>query len=103
MPTYGSVTERIRDMNAADSELAASWDKRLDAIEEKKAKAIPVIGRHIDHKEQLVASLENDAKALEKLASELSNSPSPTPAQPGSGNGSAQIQIQNGGHSNGTP
>jgi hypothetical protein len=98
VPTYGSLSERIRANKASDAAAAVEIEKRLDAIDEIKARALPIIHRELQEQELSVQAMENDALAMAKVAEEITSNRGPTvasaPSPPVSGaaqgNGSAE-------------
>ena len=100
MGSYGTISDRIRANKARDTEETADLERRLDAIDEMRAHALPILHGELRSQEASVEAMHSDALELEKLAKELTgaNKPRPTPA-PGSGvaaNGSDHTAKENG-------
>jgi len=90
MPSLGSISDRLRTMKSSDADWAQAMEKRLDAIDDMKAKALPVIEREMQTREYDAHALENDAMVMKQMAEEiLGNSPK-------SAQGSAASGTQNG-------
>lgn len=81
--------------------LGEDWNKRIDAIDETEAYAIPIIERHLSEREASAAALKMDAldiekntEAMKKAADTLSNSGRPLDSQQQS-QGSGETQQPN--------
>lgn len=87
MTTLASVSDRIRANKAADTQWAVDMEARLDALEERKRKAKPVLEAEVDAQESSIRSLETDIDALAEAARSVANDPTPLsqPSQPVSG------------------
>lgn len=71
MPTLGSISERIRANKVSDAKLAAEIEARLDAVDEMKGAALPVLRAELEAQEYSVRSLHDDALAIKKAAEEV--------------------------------
>jgi len=97
VPTPASVSDRLRSKKQFHASWAADMDKRLDAIDEIEAKALPVIEGEMQERERSVQSLENDALAMKAMAEEISNG-GPTLTSVPSLNGSGGTDKQEQAH-----
>jgi hypothetical protein len=67
----GSISDRLRAGKREDAEWATMMEKRLDAIDEMKAEAKPVIEREMQNREFDAQSLHSDALEMKKMADEI--------------------------------
>lgn len=96
VPTPGSVSDRLRAKSKFHSDWAQSMEKRLDAIDEMEAKALPVIEREMQEREYAATAVHNDAEEIKRLAEDIKKNGGPTLKQSaqGSGNGAASTEAK---------
>jgi hypothetical protein len=76
----------------------AALEAKLDAIDDMKAKALPILNREIRDQQASVEAMHSDALELEKLAEELTGNrptikPAPVSGAAG-GNGTSHTDMQ---------